>query len=120
MGRLRIHRDIPRPIYLGLLRDAAVLVGNSSSGIIEAASFRTPVVDVGPRQRGRERGPGVVNVPYVSARIRQELLRIYHGGAPRRAPSGNIYGGQGAGRKIASVLANVQLNDRLTRKLISY
>ena len=53
----------PRPLFLGLMRDAAVLVGNSSSGIIEAASFGTPVVDVGPRQAGRERSGNVVNVP---------------------------------------------------------
>src|SRR6185312_13481038 len=50
-GRFRLERDLPRPIFLGLMRDAAVLIGNSSSGIIEAASFRTPVLDVGPRQK---------------------------------------------------------------------
>jgi hypothetical protein len=46
------------------MRDAVVMVGNSSSGIIEAASFGTPVIDVGPRQLGRERSQNVTNVPY--------------------------------------------------------
>ena len=54
-----VRRDIPRPLFLGLLRDAAVLAGNSSSGIIEAASFGTPVLDIGHRQMGRERGENV-------------------------------------------------------------
>ena len=47
-------RDLPRGMFLGLLRDAAALIGNSSAGIIEAASFGTPVLDLGPRQTGRE------------------------------------------------------------------
>jgi len=55
------RRDLPRAVFLGLLRDAAALVGNSSSGIIEAQSFGTPVLDVGSRQAGRERGQNVAH-----------------------------------------------------------
>ena len=119
-GRFRVERDLPRAVFLGLLRDAAVLLGNSSSGIIEAASFRTPVVDIGPRQEGRERGRNVVNVPCNPSRIRRELLRIWNNGRPRRATSGNIYGGKDVGRRIASVLASLECDDRLLRKLIRY
>lgn len=114
------HRNLPRPTFLGLMRDAAVLVGNSSSGIIEAASFGTPVVDVGPRQAGRERGANVVSVPAEGHRIRQALARFWDEGRPVRFPARNVYGGGGAGRRIARVLARVPLTDRLTRKLITY
>ena len=48
---VRMALSYTREMYLGLLRDAAILVGNSSSGIIEAASFGTPVLDIGDRQR---------------------------------------------------------------------
>jgi len=119
-GRLRVERDVPRPVFLGLLRDAAVLVGNSSSGIIEAASFRTPVIDIGPRQKGRERGGNVVGVPYDHGRIRAQLLRVWNRGHPKRATSGNIYGGDGAGRKIADILSKLPLDERLRHKLIRY
>lgn len=119
-GRFRVERNVPRPVFLGLLRDAAVLVGNSSSGIIEAASFRTPVIDIGPRQRGRERGRNVVNVPYQQSAIRQALRTIWNQGAPRRARSGNVYGGDGAGRAIAATVATLRIDDRLLRKLIRY
>jgi len=119
-GRFRAHRDLRREVYLGLLRDAAVLVGNSSSGIIEAASFGTPVIDIGPRQYGRERGKNVVNVPYSELRINRELRRLWNGGRPRRFKADNIYGGEGAGRIIASALARISLNDRLFRKIIRY
>ena len=119
-GRFRLERDVPRPIFLGLLRDAAVLVGNSSSGIIEAASFRTPVIDIGPRQKGRERSCNVVNVPYNERRIGSELQRVWNRSHPKRAASGNIYGGDGAGCKIASILARLSLDDHLRHKLIRY
>lgn len=119
-SRIIVHRNIPRPLFLALMRDAAVLVGNSSSGIIEAASFGTPVVDIGPRQKGRERGGNVTNVPYDAALIAAQLRRLWNKGNPRRFRSGNIYGGRGAAKRIASALASVKIDDRLLRKLIAY
>ncbi len=115
-----VLRDAPRGIFLALLRDAAVLVGNSSSGIIEAASFGTPVVDVGPRQLGRERSANVVNVPFVRSRIQRELRRIWNDGRPIRYPKKNVYGGDGAGERIAEMLAAVKIDAQLARKLIAY
>ena len=117
---ITFRRDVPRRLFLGLLRDAAVLAGNSSSGIIEAASFGTPVVDIGPRQAGRERSSNVTNVPFRPAAIREALRSIWNDGTPRRCRAANVYGGDGAGRRIADALARVPLNDRLRRKLITY
>jgi UDP-N-acetylglucosamine 2-epimerase (non-hydrolysing)/GDP/UDP-N,N'-diacetylbacillosamine 2-epimerase (hydrolysing) len=115
------RRDVPRPLFLGLLRDAAVLVGNSSSGIIEAASFGTPVVDIGPRQAGRERGENVTNVPFRRAAIIGALQAARDARAAARSHKpANPYGGDGAGRRIADALARVRLDNRLRRKLIAY
>ncbi|CAA9392220.1 MAG: UDP-N-acetylglucosamine 2-epimerase [uncultured Phycisphaerae bacterium] len=118
--RVAFHRDLPRPLYLGLLRDAAVLVGNSSSGIIEAASFGTPVLDIGPRQAGRERGGNVKNVPLDGRAIRDALAAVWRGGRPVRFRGRNVYGGDGAGERIARALAGLSVDDRLLRKLIAY
>jgi GDP/UDP-N,N'-diacetylbacillosamine 2-epimerase (hydrolysing) len=115
-----VFDNLPRPAFLGLLRDAAVLVGNSSSGIIEAASFGTPVIDVGPRQAGRERGENVTTVPFRQADIRSALTRIWNNGKPLRFPKKNPYGRGDTARRIARVLANVELSPRLRRKLIAY
>src|SRR5262249_42468315 len=113
--RFIVHKNIDRPRFLGLLRDAVVLVGNSSSGIIEAASFGTPVIDVGRRQLGRERSGNVTNVPYEKAAISRALRRIWNNGRPRRFTGRNVYGGSGpstslrtgAGEKIANVLSSL-------------
>ncbi len=118
--RFEVFPDLPRDEFLGRMRDAAVLVGNSSSGIIEAASFGTPVVDVGPRQLGRERSQNVTNVPYSEAAIRRALKRIWNNGRPRRFRGPNVYGGGGAGLRIARVLAGLKIDDRTRRKLIAY
>lgn len=113
-------KDLPRGLFLGLLRDAAVLVGNSSSGIIEAASFGTPVVDIGPRQAGRERSGNVVGVTYDAGSIRDAVARAWNNGRPTRWRGRNVYGGAGAGARIAGLLGTIPLDERLRRKLIVY
>ncbi len=118
--RVIIARSAPRALFLRLMRDSAVLVGNSSSGIIEAASFGTPVVDIGPRQQGRERSGNVVCVRFSRSRIISELRRIWNDGNPLRYPKRNVYGGSGAGQRIATTLAGTKIDDRLSRKLIAY
>jgi UDP-hydrolysing UDP-N-acetyl-D-glucosamine 2-epimerase len=119
-ARFVVRRNIERTLFLGLLRDAAMLVGNSSSGIIEAASFGTPVVDIGPRQLGRQRGRNVFNVPYQPGRIEVAIRRIWRDGQPVRANCRNVYGGGGTGRQIAKILARQKIDARLLRKIISY
>lgn len=117
---VRLRRNVAREEFLQLMRDAVALVGNSSSGIIEAAAFGTYVVDVGPRQQGRERSENVVSVPYRAEAIAGALGKIWNGGQPRRWAGANVYGGGGAGRKIARVLSNFRLDARTRRKLIAY
>jgi GDP/UDP-N,N'-diacetylbacillosamine 2-epimerase (hydrolysing) len=119
-ARFVVHRNVARPQFLGLLRDAAVLVGNSSSGIIEAASFGTPVIDVGPRQLGRERSGNVTNVPYTKTLLLKALRKVWNSGRPKRFDGRNAYGGNGAGVKIANVLSSLPPRDRLWGKLIAY
>jgi UDP-N-acetylglucosamine 2-epimerase (non-hydrolysing)/GDP/UDP-N,N'-diacetylbacillosamine 2-epimerase (hydrolysing) len=132
------RRNVPRRIFLGLLRDAAALVGNSSSGIIEAASFGLPVIDIGDRQKGRERGKNVIHVEFETRKIQAALRRIWHGGEARRFASDNLYSngksidaGPGlaaskparaipAGQQVAGVLAAVRLDAQLRHKLIAF
>jgi UDP-hydrolysing UDP-N-acetyl-D-glucosamine 2-epimerase len=118
--RLIFIPDLPRPLFLGVLRDAAVLLGNSSAGIIEAASFGTPAVNVGPRQAGRERSGNVTDVPYHAASLRRAMRRVWNRGDPRRFLGRNVYGGTGTGRRIAALLARLSITDRLRGKLIAY
>jgi len=56
---------LPRDQWIGLLRRASILVGNSSAGLIEASALGLPVVNIGPRQAGRERADNVFDVPII-------------------------------------------------------
>jgi UDP-hydrolysing UDP-N-acetyl-D-glucosamine 2-epimerase len=112
-------RDLPRPLYLGLLREAAVLVGNSSSGIIEAASFGIPVIDVGTRQKGREHGKNVQHVAATPRALHRVVKNVWNNGRPRRFSSPNPYGSGDAGSSIAACLARINAA-RHVRKLIAY
>jgi UDP-N-acetylglucosamine 2-epimerase (non-hydrolysing)/GDP/UDP-N,N'-diacetylbacillosamine 2-epimerase (hydrolysing) len=117
-SRLIVRKDISRNLFLGLLRDCAFLIGNSSAGIIEAASFSTPAIDVGPRQLGRQRCENVLNVPYRQSSITAAIKRVLKSKRPRRIK--NVYEGKQAGRKIAQILAKLSINPQLLRKLIVY
>jgi UDP-hydrolysing UDP-N-acetyl-D-glucosamine 2-epimerase len=111
------HPNIPRANFLALLRDASILIGNSSSGIIEAASFGTPVLNIGPRQQGREHGPNVFHAPYSAPAIARAIKKCLRVG---RFPRANIYGHGAASKKIAAKLAAIPLTEPLRHKLISY
>lgn len=103
--------------YFALLRRAAAMVGNSSSGIIEAASFGLPVVNVGERQRGRVHAGNVLDVP-CEARAIEDALRTALG-EPMRAiarSTKNPYGDGHAAERIASVLRSVPLDAKLLKK----
>ncbi len=113
----RFVENLGTQAYGSLMRLAAAMVGNSSSGIVEAATFELPVVNVGTRQHGRLRAANVLDVGYGRHEIlagiqratrpefRAELLGLT-----------NPYGDGLAAERIVSRLKSVTLNDALIRK----
>ena len=103
--------------YWSLMRAATAMVGNSSSGIVEAASCRLPVVNVGIRQQGRLRPANVVDAEAtrasISSAIRQATAPAFRA---RLASLTNPYGDSHAAERIAQRLAEVELSDRLLMK----
>lgn len=103
--------------YWSLLGQADAILGNSSSGIMEAASFALPAVDVGMRQQGRERGRNVIDAPADAASIGAAISRAL---SPtfRKSLAGmaNPYGDGTASQTIARVLATVPLDGLLVKQ----
>ena len=112
-------RHVPRRIYLGLLRKTKALIGNSSSGIIEAGYLNVDVVNIGTRQLGRERGKNVLDTDYGTVNVAQAVKKILRRTKTRRKPC-QIYGNGRSSRKIASVLSKIKLNQKLSQKRIAY
>jgi len=103
--------------YWSLLSHADTLVGNSSSGIMEAASFALPAVNIGMRQQGRERARNIIDAPAQTAAIRTALDRALNP-AFRMSLAGmtNPYGDGVAAQTIARVLASVPLEGLLIKR----
>lgn len=104
--------------YLDALRLCAAMVGNSSSGIIEAPSFRLPVVNIGTRQDGRVRAANVIDVGYGRAEIAQAIGRALSADFTQSLNGlANPYGDGHASERIVARLKAVELGDHLTRKV---
>ena len=103
--------------YFSAMALAEAMVGNSSSGIIEAASFSLPVVNVGNRQKGRIRNKNVIDVGYSHAEILKGIKKATSP-AFRTTLQGtvNLYGDGHAAEKIVEVLRGIELGDRLVVK----
>ncbi len=116
-----VVRHLPRSIYLGLLAKSSGLIGNSSGGIVEASCINVDVLDVGNRQAGRQRSSRVIHSDFGRdniARAVNKLLKLSEPGGNREVSG--IYGKGESGRKIASILAKVKLDDELRLKTIVY
>jgi len=121
-----LRHSLGQRLYLSCLRLAAAVVGNSSSGIIEAPAFGTPSINIGGRQEGRERARSVVDVGPKASEIQSALERVLDepGSALARspeaaretpAPGDHPYEAAGGSARIAQVLAATPLDD-LRRK----
>lgn len=98
-------------LYFGLMAIAGAMVGNSSSGLIEAASFRLPVVNVGDRQKGRIRSANIIDVPCerdaISCGIRTALSEAFRKGLVTLT---NPLGDGFAAERILAALLALPLN----------
>lgn len=103
--------------YFSLMRHAAAMIGNSSSGIIEAASFGLPVVNIGTRQRGRAHGANVIDVECSRRAIAAAIAHVTEPEFREQARTTvNLYGDGSAAEGIVSAIKSVPLDRELTLK----
>ena len=123
-GGLRAFREREKPTnfhffknmapfdFLRVLYNSSCLVGNSSAGIRECSFLGIPVVNIGSRQQGRDRGVNVFDVDYDRREIGQAIERHLSNG---RYPQDTLYGDGRAGERIAALLSSAPL--RITKQL---
>ncbi len=114
---IRLATHLARPLFVSWLAAADLLVGNSSSGIIEAASLGLPVVNIGSRQNSRERSDNVVDAVPEKEAIRSAIGKALN---LRGRDFKNIYGDGKSGRRIVELLATLPLNVELLNKTNTY
>jgi UDP-hydrolysing UDP-N-acetyl-D-glucosamine 2-epimerase len=118
-GDVQTHRSLHRDDFLALLLRADVLIGNSSSGVIESAAAGTRAVNIGARQQGRQRDRhAVIDADETAAAIRTAIDRALTLGPIRSRRS--VYGDGRAGARIAAALAACPLDEAFRRKRNAY
>ncbi len=111
MGNLGTHD------YFSFMSIAAAMVGNSSSGIIEAPSLKLPAVNIGNRQKGRIRARNVIDVGYRRSEILNGLQQAMRPEFKKSLENlVNPYGWGDASQKIVEVLKTTSLSGKLIRK----
>jgi UDP-hydrolysing UDP-N-acetyl-D-glucosamine 2-epimerase len=124
---LHIFKNIPHDDYVGFMKYADVLLGNSSSGIIEAPALNTPVINVGDRQQGRTdqyHYPLAIikTIPATEEKIITTINYVLNNAAFQakiRHPVSKSRE-EKPSKKIVSILKKVPLDERLIRKQITY
>jgi UDP-hydrolysing UDP-N-acetyl-D-glucosamine 2-epimerase len=116
-GRAKIAANLGTKVYFSLLKHVTAMVGNSSSGIVEAPSFKLPVVNIGNRQQGRLRSGNIIDVRNTCEAILQGI-RLASSDDFRKGLSNLVspYGDGCAANRIVNKLKSAELNSSLLIK----
>ena len=107
--------------YRTLLSGKMILLGNSSSGVHEAASFKVPVVNIGSRQNGRYKPSNVINVNYNKKEIAKAIKKVNSKSFYKKIKKiKNPYGDGKSAIKIIKIIKKLNLKNFNTQKKLTY
>lgn len=116
-GRFAIVDHLSRPLYLQTLAQSDILVGNSSSGIIESASLDVPFLNIGTRQNKRLKNNNIVDCKKIDT---AELKRTFRLAIELKGPFNNKYGDGLTDVRLANLLTKLPLERDILQKENSY
>lgn len=120
-SKLNFVRSLDLKEYKTLLQSCSALIGNSSSGIHEAASFKVPVVNIGTRQQGRFKPKNVISVGYSRNKIYFAIKKALSNKFNKKIKKiKNPYGDGNSAKKIVSIIKRLNLKNFNTQKQITY
>jgi GDP/UDP-N,N'-diacetylbacillosamine 2-epimerase (hydrolysing) len=119
---IKVERNVKHSDYINLLSYASVMIGNSSSGIVESPSLKLPVVNIGRRNTGREHSKNIIFVNHNKKEIIGAIKKsIYNRNYVKKVKKvKSAYGGGDSAIKIIKVLENIPINKKLLSKKVTY
>jgi GDP/UDP-N,N'-diacetylbacillosamine 2-epimerase (hydrolysing) len=118
---MHIYRNVPREDYAGLMKYAKCIVGNSSSGLLEAPTFELPAVNIGRRQEGRYQGANVINcehdMEHIISAIKQAISCEFKS---KIRGMKNPYGDGRSSERIVNILKAIPIDEKLLMKKITF
>lgn len=115
-----LFKNIKREDYLGFLKYSKVLIGNSSSGIVEAAYLNTNVINIGTRQKGREYDSNVHHLETPTIHMIEKTINKILKLKNNKIENHFIYGKGNSCSKILKILEEIKINNELIQKQIEY
>ncbi len=105
--------------YINLLKRSIGLIGNSSSGIHETATFNIPTINIGTRQNKRLRPDNVIDVDHNETEILDAIKKCVHN-KDKKQDFANPYGDGDSASKIIKIIKEIDLSDKIIQKTITY
>ncbi len=119
---IKSYSNINHKEFLSMVKYSSGVIGNSSAGIIEVASFKKPVINIGTRQSGRERTFNVIDTDYDRDEIYDAIRKILYDkkfiNLLRHCK--NPYGEGNAGKRISKILSEIKIDNKLIQKRLNY
>ncbi len=111
---IKFFKNLPRNLFINVMRNTKALVGNSSMGILEAPFYKLPVINIGNRQKGRLNAGNVKFVDYDSDKIAELISEACLDEDYRKSISGisNPFGDGNTSLKITDILENIDYSDQ--------
>lgn len=121
-GEYHIFSNLKREDYLGFLKNAKCIVGNSSSGLLEAPTFKIPAVNIGRRQNRRFRGINVIDVEFDEADVDMAIQKAMSDGFHNYLEENcqNPYGDGHSSERILDLLVNTKVDEKWLVKSLTY
>ena len=118
----QIFKNLNRDDFIFLLKKASILIGNSSCGILEASSFKLPVINIGNRQRGRLQSSNIINAKNSSKEIVLAINKALYDKSflQKLKKCTNPYGNGKSSLKIVKILKKININKKLLDKINTY
>jgi len=125
VNKIKVYESLPHELYLSLMKEVDVMIGNSSSGVIEAPSCETPYVLVGTRQIGREKAQSILEVDYdknkILKAVKKSLNDLEFKNMIKTCDKPyDPFNDANAGERVAEILVNFKITPGLLQKRITY
>lgn len=119
---IKAFETIPRDIFVNLLRKAALMLGNSSAGLLEAPFLKLPVVNVGNRQKQRQHAENIIFVPHNKEKIKEAINKAINDKDFINICKNctNPYGDGYSSKRIVDIILNTPIDSKLLNKQIVY
>jgi GDP/UDP-N,N'-diacetylbacillosamine 2-epimerase (hydrolysing) len=117
-----VFKNLPHEDYLSIMQFSDLMIGNSSSGIIEAPSFKIPVINIGDRQKGRTRTENIIDVKPDKEQIIETIdYALTNEDFKKKVKTcKNKFGDGKSSEKIVEILKDLKIDEELIKKQISY